>query len=200
MIQTTFLEAFASAIKAMKQVSKDLANDTLQRVAATINAAELTDKYTDVLQVGDCNYQLSEYKLPTGLKGLVCPKAVYHHSGADSVDYVWKSTDISAEIMTPGEFMAAVDMIYALFKKAPNFETDLGACVAPVLLGDVSDLADTPENDDGEIGETTYHVSGEVTGMLPSLNIPTYEDGFNGMPESEFNRRLSQYLVNQIRK
>jgi hypothetical protein len=101
--------------------------------------------------------------------------------------------------MTPGEFMAAVDMIYALFKKTPNFETDLGVCVAPVLLGDVSDVADTVEDDDGN-EETTYHVAGEVTGMLPQINISTYLPGFDGMPETEFNRRLSQYLVNQIRK
>jgi hypothetical protein len=128
------------------------------------------------------------------MKGLVCPKAIYHHNGADSVDYVEKASDVQAELMTPGEFMAAIDQIYAVFKKTPNFESDLDVLTAPVLLGDVSDIA-VNEN-----GSTTYHVSGEVDSLLPELNIPVYKEGYNGMDEVEFNRRFAQNLINQIRK
>jgi len=194
MIGTNVLDAIASAIKAMKQVRNEISTSTLQRVAATINAAEMNDKFTTTIEVAGVNYVASEYKMPNAMKGLVCPKAIYHHNGADSVDYVKKASDVQAELMTPGEFMAAIDQIYAVFKKTPNFESDLDVLTAPVLLGDVSDIA-VNEN-----GSTTYHVSGEVDSLLPELNIPVYREGYNGMDETEFNRRFAQNLINQIRK
>lgn len=194
MIGTTVLEAIASAIKAMKQVRTEVPTSTLQRVAATINAAEMNDKFTTTIEVAGVNYVASDYKLPNAMKGLVCPKAIFHHNGADSVDYVKKSSDVVADVMTPGEFMAAVDQIYAVFKKTPNFESDLDVLTAPVLLGDVSDIAVE------EHGSVTYHVSGEVNALLPELNIPVYKDGYNGMDSDEFNRRFAQNLINQIRK
>lgn len=194
MIGTTVLDAIVSAINAMKQVRNSIPNLTLQRVAATINAAENNDKFTTTISVNGVNYVASDYKITDVMKGLVCPKAIFHHNGADSVDYVLKVSDITADVMTPGEFMASVDQLYALFRAVPNFTSDLDVATAPVLLGDVSDIAVT------ENGLTTYHVGGEVTSLLPRLSIPVFKQGYNGMDEDEFDRRFAQYFVNQIRK
>jgi hypothetical protein len=51
MIGTNVLDAIASAIKAMKQVRNDISTSTLQRIAATINAAEMNDKFTTTIEV-----------------------------------------------------------------------------------------------------------------------------------------------------
>ena len=172
-----YAKTFSSRIESAKAISRKVDADKVEKFLATLDFVGDMERYDDVMN----GRSLTLYELDPKFAVLVKPRGIYIDANLSARDLRSKTTTtVNVEsIMTPHEFAEIQIEILGMFKKSPNFDTNLSKASDWVILTDVKDRI---------INDGMIHAPEGDSWMVPVETVvsPMYNSYYYNYPEDEY--------------